>query len=134
MRCYTYQVIDLTDIERLSLHTLTLLLINLPDLQVNYNHAQQHRDLHHHYHMVHQKTPYHNKCYIPMESILSLLKWSNHLGHYTSSEYIFHFSFFLVIESDILMEFEEPVLRRHQKCFYHLFSLKSFVRSNGSKS
>ena len=28
------QVIDLTDIERLSLHTLTLLLINLPQLQV----------------------------------------------------------------------------------------------------
>ena len=28
------QVIDLTDIEKLSLHTLTLLLINLPELQV----------------------------------------------------------------------------------------------------
>ena len=27
-------MIDLTDIERLSLHTLTLLLINLPQLQV----------------------------------------------------------------------------------------------------
>ena len=38
-----HQVIDLTDIERLSLHTLTLLLINLPELQVideneNWNH------------------------------------------------------------------------------------------------
>ena len=29
-------MIDLTDIERLSLHTLTLLLINLPQLQVRH--------------------------------------------------------------------------------------------------
>ena len=32
---FNRQVIDLTDIERLSLHTLTLLLINLPQLQVS---------------------------------------------------------------------------------------------------
>ena len=31
-------MIDLTDIERLSLHTLTLLLINLPQLQVSPSH------------------------------------------------------------------------------------------------
>ena len=46
-----YQVIDLTDIERLSLHTLTLLLINLPELQVKFppnaqhNHQQPHHCL-----------------------------------------------------------------------------------------
>ena len=46
-----HQVIDLTDIERLSLHTLTLLLINLPELQVKFppnaqhNHQQPHHCL-----------------------------------------------------------------------------------------
>jgi len=40
--CPKLEVIDLTDIERLSLHTLTLLLINLPDLQIlDHNHLHE---------------------------------------------------------------------------------------------
>ena len=44
-----HQVIDLTDIERLSLHTLTLLLINLPELQVKFppNAQRNHQQPHH---------------------------------------------------------------------------------------
>ena len=33
--CMSSKVVDLTDIEKLSLHTITLLLINLPAIQVH---------------------------------------------------------------------------------------------------
>ena len=33
--CLSSKVVDLTDIEKLSLHTITLLLINLPAIQVH---------------------------------------------------------------------------------------------------
>ena len=37
-----FQVIDLTDIQKLSLHTITLLLINLPELRIlDHNHLHE---------------------------------------------------------------------------------------------
>ena len=39
---FTVQVIDLTDIEKLSLHTIVLLLMNLPELRIlDHNHLHE---------------------------------------------------------------------------------------------